>query len=370
MKIAILIYNFPPKILGGTEIATYNIAKHLAQRGHEVHVVTSRGKGLSRERTEEGFTIHHGGVIGKPVLGFTSYFMHAYSTVKKIDSDLIHAQSISLALDALLIKKILKKPYVTWAQGSDIYSPSRFYRRFHKFTLANADAVIAQTGDEKRIMQKTCDRDIMTLPSGIDLGRFSNLSREESRSGLQIKEGEKVILFVGILFAVKGVKYLIQAMNVIRQQEPKARLMLVGDGEERQDLEKLTSSLNLVDSVTFVGKVSNEKVLQYMAAADIFVLPSLSEGFPLVISEAMASGLPIVTTNVTGLSEIVHNGENGLLVESKNSIELAEKILLLLQDDELRRRISQNNKQRVKDYTWDKVIDRLEEVYQKVVGVP
>jgi glycosyltransferase involved in cell wall biosynthesis len=368
MRIVILIYDFPPQVLGGTEIATYSIAKHLVQRGHEVHVVTTWGKGLPRERIEDGFTVHRSRVIVKPVLGSTSYFIHAYSAVKKINPDLIHAQNISLALYALLIKKTLKKPYVTWAQGSDIYLPSRFFRWFYKFNLKNAGAVIAQTSDEKGIMQKICDRDIMILPSGIDLGRFSNLSRESSRSGLQIKKGEKVILFVGKLHAVKGVNYLIQAMNVIRQKEPKTRLILVGDGEERRDLEKLTSSLNLADSVTFVGKVPNEKVPQYMAAADIFVLPSLSEGFPMVIVEAMASGLPIVTTNVTGLPEIVHNGENGLLVEPKNSVELAEKILLLLQDDELRGDIAQNNRQRAKDYTWEKVVDNLEEVYQKVVA--
>jgi len=115
-----------------------------------------------------------------------------------------------------------------------------------------------------------------------------------------------------------------------------------------------------------MGKVPNEKVPEYMAAADIFVLPSLSEGFPVVIVEAMASGLPIVATNITGLPEIVHDGENGFLVEPKNPAELAERILLLLQDDELRGRIAQNNKQRAKDYTWEKVIDRLEEVYEKI----
>ena len=117
-----------------------------------------------------------------------------------------------------------------------------------------------------------------------------------------------------------------------------------------------------------MGKVPNEVVPQYMAAADILVLPSLSEGFPVVIVEAMASGLPIITTNVTRLPEIVHNGENGFLVEPKNPAELAEKILLLLQDDGLRGRIAQNNRRRAKDYTWEKVIDKLEEVYQKVVA--
>ena len=367
MKIAILVSRFTPCKLGGTEIATYNIAKYLAQRGHEVHVITSTDNGLPQERVEDGFTVYRGRVTRKPVIGFASFLIHAFRIIKKIDPDLIHAQSIELALDAMLITKIFKMPYLTWGRGSDIYLPSKFYKRFYRLSLSNADAVIVQTGDEKRILQNTCNRNMVLMPNGIDMEMFANLSREKTRSRLQIKEGEKLILFVGSLRTVKGVKYLIRAMNVIRQKEPKIRLMLVGDGDERQDLEKLTNSLNLADYITFIGEVPNEEVPQYMAAADIFILPSLSEGFPVVIVEAMAAGIPVVVTDITGLSEIVRDGENGFLFESKNHMELAEKVLLLLQDDELRQRIAQNNRQRVKDYTWNNIIDKLEEVYQEIV---
>jgi len=235
MKIAILVSGFPPKRLGGTEIATYNIARHLAKRGQEVHIITSWDKGLPRESIDDGFYIHRGRVIEKPFLGFTSYFINAFRAIRRLNPDLVHAQSISLALYALLIKKILKKPYLAWGRGADIYLPSRFYRRFYRFTLMNAGAVIAQTSDEKGVMQKTCDRDIVVIPNGIDLGRFNNLSREEIRSRLQIKEDEKVILFVGTLRPVKGVKYLIQAMNVIGQKGLKTRLMLVG-GEKKGEI--------------------------------------------------------------------------------------------------------------------------------------
>ena len=159
-------------------------------------------------------------------------------------------------------------------------------------------------------------------------------------------------------------------MRAVGQKHSEARLIVVGDGKERQDLENLTKALSLGDSVTFVGRVPNEKVPEYMAAADIFVLPSLSEGLPVVILEAMASGLPLISTKITGLPEIIHEGENGFLVQPKNPVEITQKLILLLSDDEQRKRLSENSRVRAKDYTWDEVLDNLEEVYKHVHTTP
>ena len=116
----------------------------------------------------------------------------------------------------------------------------------------------------------------------------------------------------------KGVKYLIETLNIIKNKNKNIRLFIVGDGEEREYLEKLVKELTLEDYVRFIGKIPNERVLEYMVASDIFILPSLSEGFPVTFLEAMASGLPIITTNVRGLSEIIIDGENGFLVDPKS----------------------------------------------------
>ncbi len=101
-----------------------------------------------------------------------------------------------------------------------------------------------------------------------------------------------------------------------------------------------------------------------MVASDVLVLPSLSEGFPVTILEAMASGLSIVATTVGGLPEIVKDGENGFLVEPNNYGQIAEKVILLLEDEELRYKISKNNKERTKRYSWGHAVDKLEEIYQ------
>ena len=126
--------------------------------------------------------------------------------------------------------------------------------------------------------------------------------------------------------------------------------------------------MKIENYIIFIGKVPHEEVLKYMSLSDVFVLPSLSEGFPNVVLEAMASGLPIVATKVGGLPEIVKNGENGFLIKPRNSKELAKKILLILNDKELSGRMSKNNIKEAKKYSYENVVDNLEKVYFKVTN--
>ena len=364
MRIAILVSGFPPKWLAGTEIATYNIAKYLARSGHEVHVITSLDEGLPKESMEKGFYVHRIFLRKIRFIGIMSFWIKIFWHLKKIKPDIVHVQSIGIGIPAFLSKKILKKPYIVWGRGSDIYLPDKFTKSISKLVLKNADAVIALTEDMKREIKKIYGRDIFVIPNGIDLNKFNNLSKETLRKRLEIKEDEKIITFVGTLRIVKGVKYLIKAMKIIKQKSPDTKMMLVGDGEEREELESLVEELGLKERVKFIGRVQNEEIPQYMVASDVFVLPSLSEGFPVTVLEAMASGVPMIATNVGGLPEIIKDGENGFLVEPKNPEEIAEKVLLLLEDDKLRERISRNNKKKAKGYSWDSAVEKLEEVYQ------
>lgn len=365
MKIAISVFLFPPKWLAGTEIATYNISKHLAERGHEVHVVTTRDAGLPSYEKRDGFFIHRLRVPRIRRIETVLYCVRAFLKVKQLDPDIVHAQAVSpTGLSAFLAKKMLKKSYIVWGRGFDVYMPWRFKGVISKLVLRNAAAVIALTADMKWEIQKICAVEPTVLPNGIDLERFENLpSKETLRPRLMIESGQKIILFVGVLKLVKGVRYLIEAMTTIKQKEPLARLLIVGDGEERRALEKLTDSFNLKDCVSFVGRVPNEAVPQYMATSDVFVLPSLSESFGIVNLEAMASGLPIVATKVAGIPATITNGENGFLVEARNPKEIAQKVLLLLQDEGLRERIGERNRQKAKQYSWKEIVAKLEEIY-------
>lgn len=367
MKIAILVWGFPPKRLAGAEIAAYNIARHLARKGYEVHVITSLDKGLPKEGVEQGFHVHRIGFPKIKFLGIAIFRFKILLTLRKVNPDLVHGQGTGISWSAFFAKKLLKKPYIVWRRGIDIGLDGLFTRPLSRLVIKKADAVIALTEDMKREIQAINNREVLVIPNGIDFERFHNLSRDEMRYKLQAGADERLVVFVGRFRPEKGVRYLIEAMEIIRRKSQNVRLILIGEGPEEEDLKRLVEQLNLRDCIDFLGQVPNEEVPHYMAASDVFVLPSLAEGFPNVILEAMASGLAIVATKVSGLPEIIEDGGNGFLVESKNSEQIAEKVLLLLNDDELRERISKNNREKAEDYSWESVIERLEKIYEKVI---
>jgi len=292
MKIILLVYLFPPKWMAGTEIATYYLAEHMAQRGHEVHVITSLDKGLPKESYEKGFHIHR---LKKIRFGLFFLWVDIIRAIRKINPDIIHAQGFFTAVPAIVTKKALNIPFVVWGQGADIYRPDLFIKIIYKSIYKNADSVIALTEHMKQEMLKSFKREIHIIPNGIKLSRFSsNFSSSIS------KEDTKNILFVGRLHPVKGLPFLIKAIKEVREKIPDIKLFLVGNGEDKKMLSDLTKDLGINDCVVFMGTIPHDKISAIMNQSDIFVLPSLSESFGLVLLEAMACGLPIVATNVGG----------------------------------------------------------------------
>lgn len=319
---------------------------------------------------EDGFRVHRVGVPRQRLLETTLYSMKALLQVRRLKPDLVHSQSVRMGVPAYVARKLWRTPYLVWGRGTDVYLPWLFKRPISRLILRNANAVIALTRDMKQEMQKIYSREVEVIPNGIELQDYRDLgAKAEIRRSLGLGGDERLVLFVGTLRPVKGLPFLIEAMSIMRQHNPVARLMLVGDGQERRGLQGLVEESDMEDAVTFVGEVPNEKVPEYMAAADVLVLPSLSEGFPVTILEAMAAGLPVVATRVGGLTEIVEDGENGFLVEPRSPQETADRLCLLLADDSLRERISRNNREKAKAYSWDRVADRLEALYQEIIQV-
>ncbi len=162
-------------------------------------------------------------------------------------------------------------------------------------------------------------------------------------------------------------EYLIKAIEIIQKENENIFLTLVGDGNQRNVLEEMVKKLHLEKKVIFRGIIQNTQIPECLIHSDVFVLPSLSEGFPNVILEAMAAGLPIVATNVGGLAEIIKDGENGYLVEPKNPDQLAQKLLAILQNNDIRTRMSCNNIDKARRYSWEIIVNELESVYRTIV---
>ena len=146
MKIAILVGGLPPKHLGGTEIATYNIAKHLAKSGHQVHVITLLDEGLPKESKEEGFYVHRTKYPRIRFLGIIIFWLKALLLLKKVNPDIVHAQGIGMGMPAFLARKFLRKPYVVWGQGSDVYVAWQFKKQISKLVLKNDIASLSYLG--------------------------------------------------------------------------------------------------------------------------------------------------------------------------------------------------------------------------------
>jgi len=361
MRIAIIVLYFPPKWIGGTEIATYDLAEHLARRGHEIHIITSLDKGQLKESYERGFYIHR---VFKPKIkniGILIFWINALKILQEIDADIVHAQSLGNAIPAVIYKKIKKIPYTVWGQGLDVNMPGWFIKKTAKTCLANADAIIALSDNMKNTMQLMSDREVVVIPNGIDLTKYDEGQRKQ-------RTHRKTIIYVGRLHAVKGVQYLLEAMSAVHRKVPQAELVIVGDGNERAALETLTDQLGIRECVKFVGMVPHEQVTDWMYNADIFVLPSISEGFPLVVLEAMACGLPVVATRVGVLPEIIEDGTNGFVVDAKSPYEIADKLLTIMQSDELYEKMSVNGKKIVEKFSWNNITEIIEGVYREIIA--
>ena len=367
MRIVILSYWFLPYRIGGSEVVVDHYAKGLAQKGHEVHVITQLDDmSLHPYELVAGFHVHRIKRWHIRIFGTLLYFLLVYRKIKKLKPDIIHEQAIQGL--GFFIKKLSNIPYIIFTQGTDLYltSPTFLKNFIVKSSLKSADVLIGLTQDMAQEMKKFYPRDVVIIPNGVDLDRFRKLSRKDARRELGIKGDKKVILCVANLRAEKGHEYLVEAMESVSTHYHESTLFVVGQDYLKGRIKDLVIKKNLQDRIFFAGFVPPDKLPKYMRAADIFVLPSLREGLPIALLEAMAAGLPIVATNVGGMPEIIKEDENGFLVEPMDSQQLAKKIIFLLQNEDIRKRFSSNNTERAKNYNWSTIVTSLEEVYLQV----
>ena len=205
------------------------------------------------------------------------------------------------------------------------------------------------------------------IPNGVDVENFSRSSDiDQLRAKLSLKNDEKVLLFVGRLAKVKRVEVLIALTKSLTKEGFRLKTLVVGDGPDIKLYEKLARPIR--NNVIFVGKVPYTELAKYYSMADVFVLPSLSEGLPHVLLEASAAGKPCVATNVNGTSDIVVHGKTGYLVERWNIDAYHDYVKVLLEDEQLSKKMGSTAVQFVKEnFSWDVVIDKYEKIYEDVI---
>lgn len=361
MNLLLINYEYPP-LGGGAGKATAAIAREMAALGHRVRVLTSAYRGLSAREEQNGYT-----VIRSPALRRRP----DRSTPVEMISFLLGALPVALRESrrerpdasiaffgipsgpvAYLLRLIYGVPYLISLRGGDVpgFQPydlaayHRITRPVIRWLWKRSAGVVANSAGLRDLAQQTApDLPIHVIPNGIDLAPFPPPNRSSNASATPC------LLFVGRVVQQKGLNYLLEALATL---DLPFTLRIAGDGDQRAWLEDLACRLGLADRAAFLGWQSREELAYHYAHADVFVLPSLDEGMPNVVLEAMACGLPVVATSVPGCVELVTPGENGLLVPPRDPAALAGALRLLLADSDLRRRMGQAGYRRAQGYTW------------------
>ena len=340
-----LLGQYPPHI-GGVSSHTHLLARELVKRGDNVHVLTYphpdiRGhlKNPDGITVETAYTVNIKGLRG--MLFFFSSILKLRHMVKEYDIDLIHAHFIiPPGLIAVIMGGLTKKKVAVTVHGSDIFilSKNQLLKPLIKYVLKKADIIAAVNQKVKDKIQDLgingVGDKIELTPNAVDLEEFKPTNQLDLTKELGIKTSKPLILFVGNLVSQKGLKYLINAKI---EMETPSIILIVGGGPLMKELQQMVKDENLSD-VYFAG--ARRDVAYIMPQADLFVLPSISEGSPITLLEAFASGLPAVATDVGGVREIV-TPDVGIVVPARDSRALKEAVDKILQNDKLRRDMSQ-----------------------------
>lgn len=233
-----------------------------------------------------------------------------------------------------------------------------YLRTVARLLFEKVSAVICLTRSDAESVARIVGGDgkIFVVPNGVDTELFKPVSVKDSN----------LITWVGRFVPEKGLVYFLRAMRMVVEEHGDVRFVLVGDGPLRAELVKLVDKLGLTGRVDFVGSIGRVDVAELLSKSSIFVFPSLREGLPLSVLEAMACGVPVVGSDIPGVNDVVKHGENGFLVLPRDSKGLAESVLALLDDDDLRRRFGEEaRKVIVDDYGWDIVLGKIEKIYNE-----
>jgi glycosyltransferase involved in cell wall biosynthesis len=363
----------------GLEVAAYNLALRMAKRGHEINVFTTAVDSKDSIEKYENITIYRYGTNFR-IFNRNISFNMLFKSLKN-EVDIVHVHLDESILAALLYAKRKKVPLVVTYHGDMIDTYGKFisktlvyfYNKLVNKLLSYADVTISPSEcyiGESKFLGKYRDK-VVVIPYGMNVEEFAiSYTKEESREKLGLSRNKNIILFVGVLGSHKGPDILIKAMQKIIKSVSDVKLVFVGRGPLREELEIMSKKIGINEHVKFTGFIgSTFKKMLYYKSADIFVLPSTMrhESCGIVNLEAMACGVPIVASKIGGVPDVVKDGENGLLVPPKDSEALADAIIYLLENEDVRDKMGKNGRKRVKGYSWEKIVEMTEKVYEGLI---
>lgn len=373
MKIGIVCY----PTYGGSGVVATELGMALANAGHSIHFITyTRPARLTSFHTN--ITYHEVTGMDYPLFEYVPYETALASklvdVVKYEQLDILHVHyAIPHAAVAYMAKQILLShgiciPVVTTLHGTDItlVGANKSFAPVVQFSINNSDGVTAVSKMLKAETEHTFDitTDIEVIYNFIDFDRFRKVNKDHFRKALA-PQGEKILIHVSNFRKVKRVDDVVRIFEIVRQKTP-AKLLLVGDGPERNSVERLSRELGVGDDVRFLGK--QDAVEELLAIADVFLIPSQNESFGLAALEAMACEVPVVSSNVGGLPEVNVEGVTGHLCEVGDIAGMASKVLDIILVDEVLQRYRTQALTHAKRFDIANILPRYEAYYEKVIA--
>lgn len=343
----------------GIEVGVYTLSDydHEFYKNHHVTVF----------QDDRGDDIYHQNCGSIKKLGYFRYIKNLKDIIKTFKPDILHAHYASG--NGFLGALAGFHPYIISVWGSDVYEfpqQSFLHRIVLKYNLHKADVILSTSYVMAKETAKYTNKEIQVIPFGIDMNAFRPMKLQDR--GL-FSDNDIVIGTIKTLEKKYGVEYLIRAFSILKNRHPNLplKLLIVGDGGLRNNLENLVNKLSISADVVFTGRVPWQKVPIYDNLLDIYVALSESESFGVAIIEAGACGKPVVVSNAGGLPEVVENGVTGYVVPKKDPESAADAIEKLVVDKSLREKMGEAGRERVmKLYKWENNLQQMINIYKNL----
>jgi N-acetyl-alpha-D-glucosaminyl L-malate synthase BshA len=374
MKIAIVCY----PTFGGSGVVATELGLELARRGHEIHFITY-SQPVRLALLNPNVHYHEVNVPEYPLFHYQPYELALSSKlvdmVKLYKIDLLHVHyAIPHAYAGYMAKQMLKAegikiPMVTTLHGTDITLVGNhpFYKPAVSFSINKSDVVtsVSQNLKEETYKLFNIKREIHVIPNFIELDKIKIDSNIACDRSVMATENEKIITHISNFRKVKRIPDVIEIFYKIQKQIP-SKLMMVGDGPEKEIAENLCQKLGISDRVIFFGN-SNEidKILSY---TDLFLLPSETESFGLAALEAMAWGVPVISSNSGGLPEVNFEGVSGFLSDVGNTDEMAQNAIKILNNDKILAEFKENALAIAKQFDIKNIVPKYEKLYEEALN--
>ena len=372
MKIGIVLY----PTFGGSGIVATELGKALSRKGHEIHFITY-SQPVRLDRLRENIFFHEVRISDYPLFDYTPYEQVLTSklvdVVKYEKLDLLHVHyAIPHASAAYMAQQILATqginiPFITTLHGTDITlvgkDPS--FEPVITFSINHSNAVtaVSRSLKEDTLEQFSITKEIDVIPNFICLKEYQLPNNEKYKKRLA-PNGEFIITHVSNFRKVKRIEDVVHVFSLVSKTIP-VKLVMVGDGPERNKIERLCREKLSVNSFTFLGNLKS--TIEVLNISDVFILPSLKESFGLAALEAMASSVPVISTNSGGLPEVIENGASGFLSNVGDVQDMAKNMMTLLKDNKTLENYKKNALKRAADFDIQKILPLYENLYQKAV---